>query len=588
MYRLSVRTVQCITLPVLLSLSLTAHGEIHFVSPSGDDQGAGSATDPWLTLQHAANSVMSGDSVLVSPGTYTGFDLSTSGQSGSPITFRAEPGVLINTPNSRTPDGINLEGASYILIDGFEVNGMPRAGIRSVVNDHVTIRNNRVDLSGRWGIFSGFSDDLLIENNEASRSQAEHGIYVSNSGDRPTIRDNIIWGNASNGIHMNGDLSQGGDGIISDALVERNIIYGNGVTGGSGINADGIQDSIFRNNLLYDNHSSGISLYSIDGAEGSKNNVVANNTIVQAPDGRWALNIQDGSTGNSVVNNILYNHHSFRGSIDISANSLPGFFSDSNIVMERFTTDGGNSVLDLNQWRLQTGQDINSAVATPNELFVAANSDDYHLLSASPATDAGTFIFAPSGDLENRFRPLGTGIDIGALETVPLVDFCDFDGNLACDTADINLMYAQGDLVNGVLVSPGSSFDLNQDLKLDNQDLDRWLASAAATNGFLTPYRRGDTDGIGVTAIRDVDITDFQKLLIHFDPIGSNGLGNVWEYANFDGDNDVDITDFNHMLDNFAPTSYGGQTAVSVPESASIVLSVLAFAISAMYVRWSA
>ena len=43
---------------------------------------------------------------------------------------------------------------------------------------------------------------------------------------------------------MNGDESQGGDGMISGALVERNVIYGNGVGGGSGINMDGVTDSV--------------------------------------------------------------------------------------------------------------------------------------------------------------------------------------------------------------------------------------------------------------------------------------------------------------------------------------------------------
>src|SRR6185436_2358594 len=110
------------------------------------------------------------------------------------------------------------------------------------------------DLNGRWGILTGFSDDILIENNVMSRSQAEHGIYVSNSGDRPVIRDNVVWGNYANGIHMNGDLSQGGDGVISGALVERNVIYENGRGGGSGINGDGVRDSRIQNNLLFDNH----------------------------------------------------------------------------------------------------------------------------------------------------------------------------------------------------------------------------------------------------------------------------------------------------------------------------------------------
>ena len=49
----------------------------------------------------------------------------------------------------------------------------------------------------------------MIENNETSGSAIEHGIYVSNSGDRPIIRNNLSWGNDRNGIHVNGDAEQG-------------------------------------------------------------------------------------------------------------------------------------------------------------------------------------------------------------------------------------------------------------------------------------------------------------------------------------------------------------------------------------------
>ena len=55
---------------------------------------------------------------------------------------------------------------------------------------------------------------------------------------------------------MNGDVSLGGDGIISNALVENNVIYDNGLGGGSGINCDGVQDSVIRNNLIYNAHAS--------------------------------------------------------------------------------------------------------------------------------------------------------------------------------------------------------------------------------------------------------------------------------------------------------------------------------------------
>lgn len=389
-----------------------------FVSPSGNDAAAGSAVAPWRTLQKAANVVRAGDSVSVRSGTYVGFDLRSDGTAAAPITFRAEPGVTINARNARTPDGINLEGADYIAIEGFRVVGLPRAGIRSVVNHHVTIRNNVADLNGTWGIFTGFSDDLLIVGNTTSRSGTEHGIYVSNSGDRPVIRQNTIFGNRGSGIHMNGDASAGGDGIITGALVEDNTIYDNGRGGGSSINADGVQGSRFQNNLIYNAHATGIALFRGDGGGGSSNNVVVNNTVQIAAAGRWALSISDGSTNNAVYNNILLNDHSFRGSITVAPDSLSGLRSDYNVVMDRFSTDGGGSRIGLASWRKTTGQDRNSLIATATQLFVSPASGHYQLKAGSPAIDRGTSMLAPARDKDGKLRPSGGRFDIGAYEYV--------------------------------------------------------------------------------------------------------------------------------------------------------------------------
>ena len=60
-----------------------------------------------------------------------------------------------------------------------EVTGIGRAGIRSVLNRHVHIRDNHTHHNGYWGIFTGHVNDLLIENNKTSGSTIEHGIYVS-------------------------------------------------------------------------------------------------------------------------------------------------------------------------------------------------------------------------------------------------------------------------------------------------------------------------------------------------------------------------------------------------------------------------
>ena len=407
----------------MVGVALTASPSLaatYLVAPGGSDQGGdGSAQKPWQTLQYAADHVAAGDHVDVAAGNYKGFDLRISGMPGKPITFAAAPGVVINRDNATTTDGINVEGVSYVVIDGFKVTGVSRNGIRGAVCNHVTFRNNVTDANGVRGIFTGFCDDLLIENNSCSRSGKEHGIYVSNSPKRPVIRHNISFGNAGAGIHMNGDISQGGDGIISDALVEDNVIYDNGRLGGSGINCDGIQDSVIRNNLIYGNHASGISLYQGDAGAPSTNNVVVNNTIVMASDGRWCLNIQNGATGNSAWNNILYDLHSFHGSVSISPDSLVGFKSDYNAVMDRYTTDDANTILKLADWQKRTGWDAHSFVTTPALLFVDFAANDYHLSAASPAIDKGTSDHAPGIDLDGHSRPLGAGFDIGAYEFCP-------------------------------------------------------------------------------------------------------------------------------------------------------------------------
>lgn len=424
--------VRFAALVVLALVVSSASGRDLVVDPMGNDANAGTAASPWRTLQFAADQVVAGDRVTVRAGNYAGFHLTSSGSAGAPIEFIGLPGSVISSTNPQTSDGINLEGASHIVIDGFEVGGMPRAGVRSVgpwvsgqqsFAQFVTIRNVTSHDNGKWGILTGFVNDLLIENNRTSGSIDEHGIYVSNSGDRPVIRNNEIWGNRANGIHINADKFSGLDGIIEGAVVSGNVIYDNGVGGGSGINLDGVRDSLIENNLIYNSHSSGISLYQIDGAGPSTGNVIICNTVVQASNGRWALNMKNGAANTIVANNIFLSNHSFRGAIDASPDSLVGLVSDHNVLIPRFTTTNGASVSTLAQWQASTGQDLHSIVATAAELFVAPTQGDYRLRADSPARDQGWMAHSPAVDLLGVPRPLGVGSDIGAFEWRPDGDF---------------------------------------------------------------------------------------------------------------------------------------------------------------------
>lgn len=393
------------------------------VSTTGNDGNSGlSLASAWRSVQHAGDVAVAGDSVLVHPGSYTGFAaMDHSGTSTAPIVFMAVgSGVQIDSPCAYNDlDGINVENVEWVVIEGFLVNGMLRAGIRTALSDHITIRNNSCTDNGKWGILTGFAEHVIIEHNTCSGSVDEHGIYFSNSADDPIIRYNRCFDNNANGIHMNGDVSLGGDGIISNAQVYGNMIHGNGTAGGSGINCDGVVNSVFFNNLLYDNHASGISLYQIDGGAPSTGNRVYNNTVVNATNARWCVNITEGCTGNQVLNNILVNQHPFRGSIAVADDALPGFVSDHNIVTGRLSPDGDATILDLTDWQA-LGYDANSFTAVGiNSLFVNAASGDFHAIGAGgQQVDAGIALVSSvvPDDIELNARPAGAGFDIGCYE----------------------------------------------------------------------------------------------------------------------------------------------------------------------------
>ncbi len=400
------------------------HAAVYHVAPGGRDANNGLSPEaPWATLQHAADTARAGDTVLVADGEYVGCNITRSGSSGAPIIFRATGrGARVTAPNRVTGrDGINIEGGSWIVIDGFVCSNLERAGIRAVLGDHIVIRNATCADNGRWGIFTGFTDDLLLENNHCSGSGIEHGIYVSNSSDRAIIRHNRVHHNRGSGIQINADLSMGGDGLSSDCRIHDNVIWENGRGGGAALNLDGAVNVRVYNNTLYDNHATGIALFRIDAAASSRGAWVVNNTIVQAADGRWCVLAVDGATQLTLRHNILVTPHTFRGAIAIDAASRAGLASDFNVIVNRMSLDGGETSISAAAWRTSTGQDAHSVIAASlDALFRDRAAADFRLAAGSPARDCGaaTADADAAADALGVARPHGGAVDAGAYEFI--------------------------------------------------------------------------------------------------------------------------------------------------------------------------
>ncbi len=433
--------------------SATAVAGTFWVAEGGSDANDGGKDAPWATLQHAVDTVSPGDVIVVADGTYAGFRIRKSGTAAAPITLRAENkwGAVLRGSAGKchrkavveiNADDDGEETIGYWKLDGFEIDGAGAANcVLPVVTTHVTVTDCKMHDSEWVCIMSGHSHYMLLENNITYGSKKSHGIYMSNSADHGVLRGNRTYHNGKAGIHMNGDLSCGGDGVMTDWLVEKNTAYDNGlVAGGGAINCDGVSDSVFRNNLLYGNHRTGMTFYAIDATEGSSRNLVANNTIVMAPGAYEAILMPRmkelppmGSrsvdqlpplagkrqllspTANRFFNNIIIASSPDAAAVLVYDPKATGLESDYNCISGRFDIDGEETIVGIDEWR-SLGHGKHSIAADPKDIFVAPDANDYHLKKGSPAIDAGTALEDVTEDIEGTPRPQGAAYDIGCYE----------------------------------------------------------------------------------------------------------------------------------------------------------------------------
>jgi hypothetical protein len=408
-------------------------GPVYYVARDGDDANPGTEDLPWLTIQHAADVMVAGDTVRIREGTYAErVAPQESGAPGRPITFAAQPGETV------TLDGSEMS---------FEWSGMFTIADRS----YVTVSGLRIASSPYFGVYVGGSSvtGIVIEGNVISDSQSS-GIQVFGRESDPRPTDITIRNNTVERPCANGDQEG-----ISLSAVDGFEVSGNSVLDSykEGIDAkDGCANGVISGNVVRNADYGGPGIY-VDAYDLDSSNVVVSGNLVYGQGEGLSLATEQGGSLEDVLlfNNVVFtdgNGLSIHG-YDVAGSHLKtdvvvinNTFHVGNICVqvtdEREHFEGfvlRNNIFSGNDWSMVNFVSLlETDVAFDHNLFTAISGvygesyvtgpvlfespadGDFHLQTGSPAIDSGSPDLAPSDDFDGVGRPAGEGFDMGAFE----------------------------------------------------------------------------------------------------------------------------------------------------------------------------
>jgi hypothetical protein len=251
-----------VVIVLMLAQSLTGQvGASFYVSKKGSDGNPGTIGSPWLTIQHAANTVSVGATVYVFGGVYNeSVNFPSSGTASAPITFQSYPGqtaVIDGTgvPVNGTQGLINIVGSrSYITIKGFEIR-------------HYTTSSENEVPSGVW--ITGSGRGIQILNNHVhhitTKSEANgnaFGIAVYGSSKTP-ITQLVISGNEVYDLRTGESESVNVDGNVTHFKITNNLVHDNDNIGIDAIGYEGV-GPVGYDEAMY-GEISGNTVYNISG-----------------------------------------------------------------------------------------------------------------------------------------------------------------------------------------------------------------------------------------------------------------------------------------------------------------------------------
>jgi hypothetical protein len=418
------------------------HFSVFYVAKNGDDTNPGSLDQPWRTIQHAAETMVSGDTVFIRDGVYKEF-VSTVCDGSSVngyITFSAYPGEKPVLDGSDVPtirDACFLVSHSYIKIVGLEICNWD-TGIWIENCENIEISDCEVhDVWFGIGAADGVHDFIL--NAVEMHHFSLYGFDASSSGGADCYNGtfNDCVAHTARDPDQNVDGFALGHGTQHDFVFNRCVVYD--VFDGFDISA---RDTTLYRCAAYDCWNGGYKIWQDDVVLVdclSYHNEITNVELDWDGDpGTVSLincNLVDSKVFNVWIENSndelrMYNCIIACGdNIGLAFETMgtTNYQGDYNIFhndnAERAIVVGYEDEFSLSQivdadWTTYSGQDQHSLVSfnPESELFIDLGNSDFHIRDGSIAIDSGTSENAPSFDYDGANRPQGKTYDIGAYE----------------------------------------------------------------------------------------------------------------------------------------------------------------------------
>jgi len=341
----------------------------HYVDgTAGNDANPGTSSAPWRTIQHAADVMNPGDTVVVNDGVYTGganvVTVSRSGTASEWLVLRAAHrwGAVIDGQGNSSYVGIEING-KYIRVEGFEVRNTSRYGIDAYNGHDIAVVGDDIhdvghvctdDVGGRVGV-DAYARNLTIERNLI------HDVGRLGPGEQGCSPSTTAWQNHDHGIYQGSEYAGQSDNLV------------------------------IRNNVFY-HFTHGWAVQRYEGSGTIVNGLsILNNTFVGANPWRDGQIIIATGVNNLVIENNIFYQPTTAG-VWFDTGGLSNVTLSDNLSFGAAVSEG------------LSGMTSSGNLGNVDPRFVNPSGLDFHVQSGSPAIGAGMTLSNVPNDFDGVVR----------------------------------------------------------------------------------------------------------------------------------------------------------------------------------------